>query len=319
MTSLSVIIPTRNRREQILEVGRVVLGDPAVSELLIADDGSDDGTPEALQKAFGTDGRLRVLAAGGKGKSHAEQMGLEAATSEIVLFLDDDVLPKPGLGAGHIRNHEQRQDLIVVGYMPIVDIAPGPDLAVAKIYQQDYERICKSWETDPTTILHNLWGGNISLRREDAIRIGMQSPDFPGSARHVDRDFGLRCLVAGLVGVFDRSLFAVHLYERSLDVMLADARWQGTGLVHVHSLHQDIIGPFDPRNLSKSATWQRVMVVRLGMSRIGHRPIVLALRHASRLAGQLKCYGAEIEFTRMLRKSEQAFHARAETKRLGRP
>ncbi len=316
MTSLSVIIPTRNRREQILEVARVVLGDPAVSELIIADDGSDDGTLETLQKAFGTDVRFRCLAAGGKGKSYAEQMALESATSEIVLFLDDDVLPKPGLGAGHIRNHEQRQELIVVGYMPIVGIAPGPDLAVAKIYQQDYERICKSWETDSSTILHNLWGGNVSLRREDAVRVGLQSPDFPGRARHVDREFGLRCLAAGLVGVFDRSLSAVHLYERSLDVMVADARWQGTGLVHVHSLHQDIIGPFDPLSLSKTATWQRRFIVRLGMSRFGHRPIVTTLRIASRLAGKLAFYNAEVVLTRLLRKSEQAFHARAEIKRL---
>ncbi len=319
MTSLSVIIPTRNRREQILEVARVVLGDPAVSELIIADDGSDDGALEALQEAFGTDLRFRCLAAGGKGKSHAEQMALEAATSEIVLFIDDDVLPKPGLAAGHIRNHEQRHGLIVVGYMPILDIPDGPDLAVAKIYKQDYERICKSWETDPSMILHNLWGGNVSLRREDAIRIGLQSPDFPGRARHVDREFGLRCLADGLVGVFDRSLAAVHFYERPLEVMVVDARWQGKGLVHVHGLHQDIIGPFDPVSLSKTATWQRRFIVRLGMSRLGHRPIVTALRLASRLAGKLALYDSEVVFTRLLRKSEQAFYARAEIKRLGRP
>lgn len=313
---LSVIMPTRDRRDQVLETARAILADPAVSELIIADDGSDDGTLDALRQAFGADDRFRCFDAGGRGKSHAEQMALDAATGEVVLFLDDDVLASPGLAAGHLRHHEQSPGLIVVGYMPIVDVPSGPGLAVAKIYQQDYERICRSWETDPVTILHNLWGGNVSLRREDAIRIGLQSPDFPGRARHVDRDLGLRCLAAGLVGVFDRSLAAVHLYERPLDVMVADARWQGTGLVHVHRLHHDIIGPFDPKSLLRTPTWQRRLVVRAGMSRFGHRPVVAALTLASRLGGKAGRYDAEIVLTRLLRKSEQAFYAAEEIKRL---
>lgn len=319
MTSLSVVIPTRDRRDQVVRTVGAMLADPAVAELIIADDGSEDGTPEALQKGFGRDGRLRCLDAGGKGKAHAEQMALDAATGEVVLFLDDDVLPGPGLAGGHVRHHEKRTGLIVVGYMPIVDIPPGPGFAAAKIYQRDYERICRSWESDPETILHNLWGGNVSLRREDAIRIGLQSSEFPGRARHVDRDFGLRCLREGLVGVFDRSLAAVHLYERPLDRMVAEARWQGTGLVHVHALHPDIIGPFHPRSLAKTATWQRAAVVRLGMSRVGHGPVVAALTLASRLTGTFGRYDAELAITRLLRKSEQAFHARREIERLKRP
>ncbi|MBI1844009.1 MAG: glycosyltransferase family 2 protein [Actinobacteria bacterium] len=112
MTSLSVVIPTRDRRDQVVDTAGVMLADPAVTELIIADDGSDDGTREALQRAFGRDGRFRCLDAGGKGKAHAEQMALDAATGEVVLFLDDDVRPGFGLAGGHVRHHEQRTGLL---------------------------------------------------------------------------------------------------------------------------------------------------------------------------------------------------------------
>lgn len=318
MTRLSVVIPTRDRRDRVVEVARAVLGDPAVDELIVADDGSSDGTGEALRQAFGNDVRFRCLDAEGMGKAHAEQMALDTATGEVVLFLDDDVLPGPGLACGHLRHHDRRPGLLVAGYMPILHIPTGPGHAPAKIYQRDYERICRAWEEDPSTILHNLWGGNVSLRREDAVRIGLRSPDFPGRARHVDREFGLRCLEAGLVGVFDRSLAAEHLYERPLARMLDDARWQGTGMVHVHRRHVEIIGPFDPRDLAKTATWQRGAVVRLGSTRFGHRPVVALLTMASGIAGRFARYDAEIALTRLLRKSEQAYHAHREIDRLDR-
>lgn len=284
--------------------------------MIVADDGSTDGTSAALEEHFGHDPRFRCLNAQGLGKSQAEQTALLAATGEVVLFLDDDVLPDPGLASGHLRHHDCASGLLVVGYMPVLDIPTEPGHAPARIYQRDYERVCRSWESNPQTILHNLWGGNVSLRREDALRVGLSSPDFPGRARHVDREFGLRCLRDGLVAVFDPSLTAVHRYERSLDQLIADARWQGAGLVHVHRQHSDVIGEFDPRTLAKTATWQRSVIVRLGMTRVGHRLVTAALLKGAKRVGQLGRYDAEVALTRLLRKSEQGYHARREIARL---
>lgn len=316
MKSLSVIIPTRNRRDQILKTARAILDDPAVTQLVVADDGSDDGTTEALEQAFGSDGRLKCINAGGKGKPNAGQMALTEATGDIILYMDDDVLAGPGLATGHLRHHEQRDGLIVIGYMPIVDIPSGPGMAATKIYQKDYERICRSWEEDPSTILHNLWGGNISLSRADANRIGLKSTDYHPLGRHEDRDFGLRCLKAGLTGVFDRSLSSVHLYQRSLNSMIIESRWQAIGMVQAHTLHSDVIGVFDPQSLADTATWQRNWVVRLGMTSLGHPPIAFALTLGSKMAGRFGRYEAEVALTRLLRKCEQGFYAQKEMKRL---
>ena len=48
----------------------------------------------------------------------ARQFGAEAASSDIVLFLDDDVLPEPELVAGHDGITFETDDAVVVGYMP---------------------------------------------------------------------------------------------------------------------------------------------------------------------------------------------------------
>jgi hypothetical protein len=162
-----------------------------------------------------------------------------------VLLLDDDVRPQTGLAGGHAAHHVT-PGLVVVGYMPVAaakapDSAPVPDA----LYRQEYARRIADYERDPDTVLRHLWGGNISMRREDALRVGLVSTSFRGR-RHEDRDLGLRCLEAGLTGVFDRSLAARHEYRRSDREFLEDARAQGAERVLLHHAHRDLLGSLDP-------------------------------------------------------------------------
>jgi hypothetical protein len=87
------------------------------------------------------------------------------------------------------------------------------------------------------------------MRREDALSVGIANVAFPGR-RHEDRDLGLRCLAAGMTGVFDRNLAATHEYQRSNRAFLEDARAQGSERFSLHEAHADLIGPLDPRGFS---------------------------------------------------------------------
>lgn len=94
MPRVSVIIPTYNRAALVKEAVASVLAQTYRDfELLVVDDGSTDGTPEALA-AFGEE--IRVLPRPGRGGvSAARNAGMAAAQGEWLAFLDSDDLWLP--------------------------------------------------------------------------------------------------------------------------------------------------------------------------------------------------------------------------------
>ncbi len=118
--TLAVLIPARNEAHVIGQTVRAVLAEPAVTELVLLDDHSTDGTAEAARAAAAGDPRLRVLAgaplpAGWLGKNWACHQLSQAAHSDHLLFADADVRWEPGaLAAVLAAHHHLRADLLTV-------------------------------------------------------------------------------------------------------------------------------------------------------------------------------------------------------------
>jgi GT2 family glycosyltransferase len=247
--SVSVVIPTLGPIAQCDRDTAVLLADPAVLEVIVVDDrpaGRSEEPPAVAPP------RMRVIVAGGVGPARARQLGVDAARGEVVLLLDDDIRPTPGLASGHARHHDVT-GRVVVGYMPV----RAPDAMMREslpraLYRHEYARRIRTYVDDTPEVLRHLWMGNVSLRRADALRVGLASPEFVGY-RHEDRDFGLRCAEAGLTGVFDAGLVAEHDYERSLAAFLADAAAQGRELALLHRVHRESLG-----ELHQEALWAGV-------------------------------------------------------------
>ena len=92
----SVIVPCRNVRNTVEESVSGVLASPLREiEVIVVDDGSSDGTPEALRVIAARDRRVRVLSSGGRGVSAARNAGLDAALGEYIFFLDADDTVEP--------------------------------------------------------------------------------------------------------------------------------------------------------------------------------------------------------------------------------
>jgi glycosyltransferase involved in cell wall biosynthesis len=91
---VSVIIPTHNRASLVREAVASVLDQTYPHlEILVVDDGSTDGTPEALG-LFGD--RLQVLRHScRRGVAAARNLGIEAARGDWLAFLDSDDLWLP--------------------------------------------------------------------------------------------------------------------------------------------------------------------------------------------------------------------------------
>jgi glycosyltransferase involved in cell wall biosynthesis len=91
---ISVVIPTFNRTRQVQVALRSVVAQTyAEFEAIVIDDGSTDGTGEALQTLInqeGWNGRVRYFFRQNQGQSSARNMGIEKARGELVAFLDSD-------------------------------------------------------------------------------------------------------------------------------------------------------------------------------------------------------------------------------------
>jgi glycosyltransferase involved in cell wall biosynthesis len=86
--TVSVVLPTWNRRELVARALTSVLAQSrAPDEVIVVDDGSTDGTAEALRKDFPG---VVVLSQENRGVSAARNRGIEEAKGEWVALLDSD-------------------------------------------------------------------------------------------------------------------------------------------------------------------------------------------------------------------------------------
>jgi glycosyltransferase involved in cell wall biosynthesis len=246
--TVSVVIPTRDRRASLERTLAALRDDRDLLEVIVVDDGSEDDTRRWLLAEAASWPALRPLSTVGVGINQARATGATCATGEVVLLLDDDVVPGAGLVAGHARHHRDREGILVSGYYPIADRGRLP--ATTRLAARWYEDEIGEVEADASLGLHQFWGGQFSIRRRDLDRAPLAVPEFSGPWRHGDREFGLRCRNAGLTHIFDRSLRAEHLFSRHLSQFRQDARNSGYGAVLVNHLHSDVLGPL-PSSLLK--------------------------------------------------------------------
>jgi GT2 family glycosyltransferase len=305
LPSVSVVVPTFERCAQLRVTLPRILTDDATTDLVVVIDGPDDGTTALLTELAARDGRVRHVVAPGKGAAAARQTGLEAATGEVVVFLDDDVVPEPGLVSGHARHHAAAEGLVVVGYMPVVrPVRREPGQFGTYLYAVEYDGRVQQYEQEPTSILHHLWTGNFSMRRVDALRVGIFEPFF-SRLYHEDRELGLRCAAAGLTGVFDRSLLARHQHSRSLSAFVRDARSQGAARRALHERYPDELGPLPGDEFTRGLPVPAAAVVRLARREGPGRAVAGLLPRVVTAAGKAHAYPIEEAVAKLLRRVEQ--------------
>jgi len=94
---VSVVVPARDEEARLGPCLRAVLADPAVGEVIVVDDESRDGTARLAAGLGARVVRGAPLPPGWVGKQWALRQGAEAAAHEVVVALDADARPRPGL------------------------------------------------------------------------------------------------------------------------------------------------------------------------------------------------------------------------------
>lgn len=191
----SLVIPTRNRAEilvQVLTHLETQCYPRSKFEVLVVNDGSTDGTREALEK-LEVGYRLRVFHRSPQGTSAARNFAIQEASGTHILFIDDDVFPCSDLLECHEEAHRGHLSRLVRGPVINIDRLPLP--------------------TEPPTLLAHysqnyLCTSNASLRRDLLIDAGLFDESFP---RWEDAELGVRLKRLGVRRHFVLSGYVFHL------------------------------------------------------------------------------------------------------------
>jgi O-antigen biosynthesis protein len=102
---VSVVVPTRNRPERVLNcVASLLAQSYPRFEIIVVDNApSTDATADLLRHRYGHSPRVRYLREDRPGGTWSRRRGLIAAKGEIVAYADDDVLADPHWLAGLLR------------------------------------------------------------------------------------------------------------------------------------------------------------------------------------------------------------------------
>jgi len=247
--AVSVVIPTYNRRVLVAEAVACVLAQTHEDlELIVVDDGSTDGTAEALKAQLDGEARASVLRKANGGTASARNRGIKAARAAWIAFLDSDDLWEPGYLASQLAALEAQPDAdLVVADATYVNqgreaesMFADPDfkapisleamcigawaLPSAMVVRTEVARAIKFTSRyhiiEDTEFLFRLHAqGHRCILNEDRL-VAWRRPDGEGEAAKTEAEFTVQCEMLALLeahrnvapdpAAFSRNLYTAH-------------------------------------------------------------------------------------------------------------
>lgn len=282
---ITVQLCTYNRR---VLLGRVMAAlfaqdlDPNEYEIVLVDDGSNDGTYESVIATLQPPCALTVVRQRNAGLARGRNAGIARARGELILFMDDDVLATPGLLAAHIRCHRTHRDAICRG--GVINVESLDHLPPARYTWRNYSG-AYFWTTNvsvPLALLKKAGGFDERFRE-----YGWE-----------DLDLGLRLREAGVPSILAKDALVYHYKPapapRAFGAMARQARAQARTAVQFLQKHPGwrvalATGQVGPAlwwsGAVRAIGWPRVLAAVAGSdSDGGAMPIGLRRWAAARLA-----------------------------------
>lgn len=226
--TVSVIIPTHNRRELLLEcLDALAVQDYPMGQLevVVVADGCRDDTEVAVA-ARSLPFQLRLISQPASGASAARNRGAEAASAPLLIFLDDDVIASGSLVAAHVRAHAGGGRTVGVGPYQLDPPAPG-DLLAEQLRAYWDRKLSRMAAPGYQAGYRDIVTGNLSIARETFASLGGFDRHF---MRMEDYEFGARLLASGVRFNFVADARARHLVDTrvapSLQLTRRTARYE---------------------------------------------------------------------------------------------
>jgi GT2 family glycosyltransferase len=185
---ITVAIPTYNRGAIVVEtVRRLFALTPPPDAIVVVDQSAV--LNEQLAR-WNEERRIQLIRLDAPSIPHAMNVALQAASTPLVLYLDDDVEPSPHLIEAHETAHREHGASAVVGQI----LQPREEPAHVDQPADDIEF---RFHSDRGRAVANVMAGNLSVDRDKALAIGAFDENFVGAAYRFETDFALRLAGAG--------------------------------------------------------------------------------------------------------------------------
>jgi GT2 family glycosyltransferase len=198
--SVSIVIPTFGRERVLLDTVRSLLALPsAAAEILVVDQSlrHEPETASCLAEWHAA-GRIRHLRRETPGVIGAMNHGLAEARCEIVLFLDDDIVPDPRLVEAHAAAHAAHPEAWAVAGQVLQPGEEPADLGAPEPRSGLRADLRFPFRGSRPGPVRNVMAGNLSVRREHALALGGFDPAFlPPVSYRFESDFARRIGAAG--------------------------------------------------------------------------------------------------------------------------
>ena len=201
--AVSAIIPTYQREQILIDTLHYLLRLPVPPVEIVVVDQTLKHEPamESELTHLATQGRIRWIRLARPSITQAMNVGVELARGDVVLFLDDDIIPDPALIAAHVSAHEAGSNIVAgqvlqPGEEPFIDVGGVGEFLFRSSRRQN---------------ISELMGGNFSIKRELALKLGGFDENFVHVAYRFEAEFASRALAAGEKILFEPAASIRHL------------------------------------------------------------------------------------------------------------
>jgi GT2 family glycosyltransferase len=245
-TDLTIAIPTYRREQVLLETVSLFLSFNVQNIEILVLDQSASHIPHVQNELSRLHalGQIRLLKLNEPSIPRAMNCGLVEASHDLVLFVDDDIIPEADLIGAHLNAHALDKGRIVAGRI-IQPWQEGLDFSQDRGFH---------FASKQSREIENFMGGNFSLDRNEAIALGGFDENFVRVAYQFEAEFAYRWRAAGYHIIFEPKACVHHLKVSS-----GGTRTFGNHLTTVQPDHSVGAYYFYLRTWSGSSTLKSIM------------------------------------------------------------
>lgn len=201
MKTLDIVIPSYQRGNVLLDtIAHLQTQSNDYISLIVVDqtDYNDQDPVAARLHELDEIGVIQWLREQQPSIPNAMNIGLLAASSDVVLFLDDDIIPADNLVSEHIAAYNDQSIVAGVGQILQPDEKPK-DMPLSEVKHDFDADLQFPFYSTQQAYIRNCMAGNFSVNRKLAISCGGFDTNFVGAAYRFETEFCRRLLRFGQV------------------------------------------------------------------------------------------------------------------------